>query len=380
MDYSSIVPVLRVLNRLYNNTPRHGESILGSMTTQPLPIALYAFTLFSHTNLADIELFPPLKEMEVEVLEYMKRLYGSGVGYVTAGATESNIIALYTARTLRGGRSNYVIAPDTVHVSVDKACIILGCRLLKIETRARPVDPGRVEDYVKKYDPFAIVITAGTTELGLVDPIREVGRIADEYNVFLHVDAAYGGLIIPFLYEKGLIAENTYFYKGVSSLAVDFHKFGSVPAPAGIILFSSRELMEASCFDNPYTLSGRNCGLLGTRNGGSLAGIWAVFKSLGLDYFREKALWAFNLATMIYERVNSIEGFEALKPATTILAFKHRLLPPEYILARLAERRLYLYKAPSVNGVRVVVMPHFSERLVDKLVSSLREISGVKIG
>jgi tyrosine decarboxylase/aspartate 1-decarboxylase len=370
-----VARLLRELHEIYSKTTRHEDSILGSMTTKPDPLAVYAFTIFSHTNLADLELFPSLKEMYKDVLDLAGRIYGSNLGYVTAGATESNLIALYVAREIHGSSSKTVLAPDTVHYSVEKACRFLACRLVKIPVGNKPLDPGLLAKYVREYSPFAVVVTAGTTELGLVDPIKEVAEIASTNNVYLHVDAAYGGLIIPFLYERGLVKKNVYFYKGVSSIAVDFHKFAGAPPPAGLILFSNEEYLNASCFEYSYTLSGKICGVLGTRPGGSLAGIWAVVKGMGLDYLRDKAVWAFNVARELFLSINSVEGFEAIEPETTIVAFRHKRLPSNVILDYLAEKGLLLYKAPSIGGLRVVIMPHFNKALIGRLLDSLRSIS-----
>ncbi|MGC9011873.1 aminotransferase class V-fold PLP-dependent enzyme [Thermogladius sp.] len=370
-----VAGLLRDLYVLSSKTPRHESSILGSMTTPPDPLALHAFSVFSHTNLADIELFPPLKDMYREVLEFAAALYGSGKGYVTAGATESNIVALFVARELHGKGSSVVLAPDTVHLSVEKGCRLLGCKLVKVPTGNKPVDPGLLEDYVRVHKPFAIVVTAGTTELGLVDPLREVAKIASEHGVYLHVDAAYGGLIVPFLYEKGLLRDNVYFYPGVSSIAVDFHKFAAVPPPAGLILFSSDEYLDKSCFEYSYTLSGRTCGILGTRPGGSLAGIWAVVKAVGVERLRERALWAYRVAADLYERISSLRGFEVVKPQTTIVAFRHRWVDSLALLGHLAERGLFVYKAPSIRGLRVVVMPHFNEHLIGRFLDALDEVA-----
>ena len=49
----------------------------------------------------------------------------------------------------------------------------------------------------------AIVAIAGTTELGLIDPIEEISKIAFDNNIYFHVDAAFGGFSIPFLKQRG---------------------------------------------------------------------------------------------------------------------------------------------------------------------------------
>ena len=63
------------------------------------------------------------------------------------------------------------------------------------------VNASEVEKLINK-NTVAIVGTAGTAELGAVDPIEELSKIALRHNVHLHVDAAFGGLVIPFLTNK----------------------------------------------------------------------------------------------------------------------------------------------------------------------------------
>jgi tyrosine decarboxylase/aspartate 1-decarboxylase len=261
--------ILHRLLEYYESTPRHNNGrILGSMTTLPHPFLVYAYNLFIHSNAGDPELFPGLKYMMEDVLKSLSSFYGSpcsGCGLVVSGGTESNILALHVARQTSKNREGIVVAPDTVHVSVKRGCSILGCRLELIPTSNGVLDPSTLEEYIRRYKPYAVVVTAGTTERGLIDPLEEVAEITAEYNVYLHIDAAYGGLLIPFLYKHGLVDENLVFYPGVSSISIDFHKNGLTPIPSGVMLFSREEYMDKACYDAEYTISEKYCGLLGTR-------------------------------------------------------------------------------------------------------------------
>lgn len=346
------------------------------MTTEPHPIAVYAHQLFIHTNYGDKTLFNTLKLFENEIFSFMSKLYGEmEYGLVTSGGTESNILALYVAKQLSSNRENIVIAPDTVHVSIDKACKLLGYKLVKIPTReAGPVDYHLVEEYTRRYKPFAIVVTAGTTERGVVDPIKQIADIAYDTRTFLHVDASYGGLIVPFLYKHGYLNVNTYFYNGVSSISVDFHKNGLAPIPAGTIMFSEKKARDVVCFKAPYTLQGEYCGLLGTRPGGSIAAIWAIIKYMGIEGYEELAMEMYKRAINLYDSLLSIPGIQAYKPQLPIVVFKHSIIKSEELLKRLMEKGIYLYRAPSLNALRVVVMPHVRDEHIEKLVQAIRDI------
>ena len=92
---------------------------------------------------------------------------------------------------------------------------------------------------------MAMVGIAGTTELGLVDDIPEISKIAKSYGVYLHVDAALGGFIIPFLNYKNNNQLNFDFKcKGVSSITIDPHKMGLAPVPSGGIIFRKKKYIE----------------------------------------------------------------------------------------------------------------------------------------
>ena len=95
--------------------------------------------------------------------------------------------------------------PESAHFSFTKICNLLNLKPIYagLDGSFR-VDFSSVEKCVSK-NTVAIVGTAGTAELGAVDPIEELSRIALEHNVWLHVDAAFGGLVIPFLKDDNTI-------------------------------------------------------------------------------------------------------------------------------------------------------------------------------
>lgn len=370
------IEVLRKLIERWRETPKHGDgSILGSMTTAPDPIAVFAYNLFIHTNLADPVIFKTLKLFEEEVFNGLRKIYGYfESGLVTAGGSESNFLAILSAYRSRNGREKVVLAPDTVHVSVDKACEVLSLRLIKIPTGNEPVDPAVVEDYVRKFNPLAVVITAGTTELGLIDPVEEVSKVAYDTQTYLHVDAAYGGLLIPFLHRRGYVNVDLRFYEGVSSITVDFHKNGLTPIPSSTLLFKRDVDRRNVFFLNEYSLGGYTYGILGTRPGGSVAAIWAVWSLYGEDGFEELAVNVMEKALYLYHRLREIKGLIVYKPSLPIVVFKHVEIDYIDLLEALMKRGFYLYKSPSLKALRIVVMPHVTKKHIDRFINALKEL------
>lgn len=365
--------LIREINELYEKTPRHIDGgILGSMTTWPHQIGVYAFMKFIHVNGNDPVLFPIVKECEEKLVRELGSLYNAEYGLYTSGGTESNILAVLAAIRATGNR--VVVAPSTVHKSIDKACILLNCKLVKIPTNPlKPVDPVLLEKYIREYNPSLVVVTAGTTETGVIDPVEEVAEIALKYNVYLHVDAAYGGLLIPFLNKHGLIKTSLRIGSGVTSISVDMHKNGVAPIPSSILFFSNSELLENTCFEMEYMPAGRSCGLLGTRPGGAVIASYYTWRAIGLNGYEENALRMMNYTKYLYEELSKIQDVEVYPYTLPIIVFKSKRYGLE-LYRILWSKGLYLYKAPSLNALRIVLMPHHKREHLDQLLNVLREL------
>jgi tyrosine decarboxylase/aspartate 1-decarboxylase len=116
----------------------------------------------------------------------------------------------------------------------------------------------------------------GTAELGAVDPVEKLSDIALTHDVYLHVDAALGGLMLPFMENASAF---DFCLKGVKSITVDPHKMGLATVPAGGILFRDNTYLEHIKTETPYLTEDAQYTFVGTRNGASVAATWAVFES-----------------------------------------------------------------------------------------------------
>ncbi len=142
-----------------------------------------------------------VRQMEREIISMLASLWGSenSSSFMTADGSESNITARYAARNFAKGKRGSVVLPSTTHPSFFK-----GCHLLGLEPIPVPVDDDyvadveRIENAVRK-DTITIVASCGTWPWGTIDPIQEIGAIAEENSLYFHVDAAVGGLLCPWL-------------------------------------------------------------------------------------------------------------------------------------------------------------------------------------
>jgi glutamate/tyrosine decarboxylase-like PLP-dependent enzyme len=196
---------------------------------------------------------PGAVEMEEETLRWMADLVGFPDGWggaLTAGGSVANLIGIVTARDahrLRSRDFERAVVYHTAHVHhcVDKALRIAGMgecvrRTVDMDERYR-MRPDALataidEDRRAGLSPWLVVASAGTTDVGAIDPLEEVGEIARERGLWYHVDAAYGGFfalcdeVAPKL--RGMALADT--------VVLDPHKGLNVPFGCGALLARSK--------------------------------------------------------------------------------------------------------------------------------------------
>lgn len=197
---------------------------------------------------------PGAVAMEQELLNWMKNIFGfpeDAVGNLTSGGSIANLIALTAARDrhqIKGERieKSVVYLSPQVHHCNTKALRIIGLediviRHLELDSLSRiiPGDLARKieQDKAAGLNPFLLIASAGTTDTGAVDPMKELGEICREHGLWNHIDAAYGGFFI--------LSEKCHkLFNGIEladSLVVDPHKALFLPFGLGAVLVKDRE-------------------------------------------------------------------------------------------------------------------------------------------
>lgn len=344
--------------------------ILGSMCTQPHPLALEAHGLFAETNLGDPGHFPGARRLEREVLEDVRvLLHGprAAAGRLLTGGTEANLFALYVAREKTGKRR--VVLPSHAHFSFEKAARLLGMSLDWV-----PVGPdGRADPEAMAAavgdDTALVVAVAGSTELGLVDPIPAVAGVARAAGVGLHVDAAYGGYILPFLPDPPRF---DFRVRGVTSVSLDPHKGGMSTIPAGILILRDGADWEHVAVETPYVSTDRQSQLLGTRPGSAAAATWAVHRGLGQAGFRRVVRASLDNTARLAAGLDAQGRRLAARPELTVVTFHAD--DPVALQAALEARGLRVNVVPRLSAIRVVVHPHVTRKAIDRLLAVLAEV------
>ena len=346
---------------------RRGEDleygrILSSMCTRPHPVGLEAEELFAGTNLGDPGLFPGTAGIERLLIGSLGELlhHPGACGYATSGGTESNIQVLRMARGLKGVKKANVVVPESAHFSFEKAC-----DLLSIEIRTVPLDGNlrmdaeAAESRVDK-NTACLVGIAGTTEYGVVDPVRALSDLAVDREIFLHVDAAFGGLVIPFL-ESPLPFD--FSLPGVSSISVDPHKMGMSPIPAGALLVRDEAMLSPLSVATPYLTVRNVYTLTGTRPGGPVAGAYAVLEYLGREGMRSIVRGCMANTARLIAGLETFGIPRAVTPDVNVATFACDGAPPGWQVSR--TRRGHL---------RIVCMPHVSRDQVEAFIAAMGEI------
>jgi tyrosine decarboxylase/aspartate 1-decarboxylase len=368
--------VLSNLKRLNEKDSKYADGkILCSMCTKPHPLAKKANILFSDANLGDPGLFPGTVQIEKEVISILSELLHSKsrCGFIVSGGTEANMLALYAAREKTKIQKPEVILPESAHFSFDKICRLLSLKqiIAKSDSQFR-VDPSSVEQLINK-NTIAVVANAGSSELGVIDPIEALSKISLKYAVFLHVDAAFGGLVIPFMDKHGSpLPDFDFKLEGVQSITVDPHKMGMSTIPAGGIIFRDIKILDYLRTQTPYLTEDHQYTFVGTRSGASVAATWASFESLGFEGFKKNVKQCMALTKRVSEGLENL-GFELLvEPTINIVAFKTK--QPRILVSRLRSNGWHVSYVPRLDCIRVVLMPHTRKNHVDFFLKYLKEL------
>ncbi|WP_253717457.1 pyridoxal-dependent decarboxylase [Sphingomonas sp. AP4-R1] len=193
--------------------------------------------------------------VEQQIVAWMREIFGfpsTADGLFLTGTSQANFVALLIARTrvcgsgvrtggVRAGDKLVAYASEGVHGCVPRAMEMAGIgsdNLRRVLTNERgQIDLAAlrrqiVRDEADGFRPFLIVGTAGTVNVGAVDDLAGLARIAAEHRIHFHIDGALGALGI-------LSDELAPLFDGIElcdSLAFDFHKWGQVPYDAGFLL------------------------------------------------------------------------------------------------------------------------------------------------
>jgi glutamate/tyrosine decarboxylase-like PLP-dependent enzyme len=342
----------------------------GQFNPTPLPIGVWADALSSmlNQNAGAWRNGPTSAMIEARCMRWLCDLLNYGpqsFGTLASGGSEANLIALKCARDAvdasikdRGVRTApgdlIIYASEQCHYSIDKSADILGLGregLRKIPTDdrfhisldalrdaiARDREAGRV--------PCCIVGVAGTTSMGVIDPLEPLAAIARENNCWYHVDAAYGG---PLAFSP----KHKHKLHGIEladSITFDPHKWMFVPFACGATLVrdGGRVLRDAFDMTPEYLSEDRGgadvefdffrYGQMGTRRFNSLK-LWMAFKFMGREGYAKTVERQSDLTNYLANQIDNLPDFERVGEVETAVCCFRFVPKADLDLDRLQQR------------------------------------------
>lgn len=297
-----------------------------------------AYHRFACENGLNPGAFKSLKKLETEVISATADILNGTdevCGVVTSGGTESCLMAVKTyrdmARDQRRVKKPEMIIPATAHVAWFKASEYFGVkiRLVPLKTDFTP-DLKKLKRMINR-NTVMILGSAPEYPHGTIDPIQEMGAIAQKKGIPLHVDACVGGFILPFMAMNGeSLPLWDYRVPGVTSISADIHKYGYAAKGASTITYRNLDYLRYQMFvyqDWPGGVFASSA-LLGTRPGGAYAAAWGVTQYFGKSGYCKLAKDTLEAVNKLKAGISSIAELEIIgSPQGPLFSF--RSIDPE---------------------------------------------------
>ena len=352
-----------------------------------------AYGLFMAENGLGPLAFPSLAQMEKDVISMaLGLLHGpeGATGAMTSGGTDSITMAIKTARDHARAngrpkdRANIVI-PRSGHLAFHKAALLMdiGIRSVPLKTDGSyEADP---EAMAAAIDEATIMMVGSAPNFphGIIDPIAELGKVAEDKDVWLHVDACVGGYFAPFARMNGVpVPDFDFAVPAVRSMSADLHKYGYCAKGASTVLFRSADLYRHM----PFTLSEwsgapmKTPTLAGTRPGGAISAAWAVMNVLGVSGYREKQGLVCQTRERIEAGVKAL-GFEVLgKPLLGLVAFRHPDADTLALYSAMRQRGWFTSFTVEPPSLHLMLSPKHAEVAEGYLADLAASLEAVKAG
>lgn len=289
---------------------------------------------------------PGAVRMENMCIRWMCDLIGYGEqagGNLTSGGSIANLTGLVVARDESGLKAKdferaVIYTTQQVHHCVIKAIKFAGLseaklRAIEMDERYR-MKPEKLKQQIEAdkeagLHPLVIFASAGTTDLGAVDPLEEIAEIAELYDLWFHVDAAYGGFFLLTNHGKMKL-------KGIEqadSVTIDPHKGLFLPYGSGALLVKDvQKLYDSQHMTANYlqdTLSARDelsPADLSPELSKHFRGLrmWLPLQLFGIAPFRAALEEKLELTRYFYREVQTIDGIEVgPEPELSVMFFRY---------------------------------------------------------
>ena len=330
---------------LFNGHPR----FWGYITSSPAPIGALGELLAAavNPNVGAWLLSPMASEIEAQTIRWIAEILGYSsdcAGLFVSGGNMANLVCFLVARQAKadwdvrktgmsGSRLRVYCSKET-HTWIQKAADISGLgtdaiRWIPTDDQFRidvTVLRAQIRSDIEAGDrPFLVVGTAGSVSTGAIDPLPELAAICSEFNVWFHVDGAYGGLAAVLPDAPDALAG----LREADSVAVDPHKWLYAPLEAGCALVRNpKQLRDAFAYHPPYYhfgIEAINYFDLGPQNsrGFRALKVWLALQQVGRDGYVQMLSDDIRLARELFHRIPRYPALQAFTQSLSITTFRY---------------------------------------------------------
>ena len=342
---------LMLNHSLFNGHPK----FMGYITSSPAPIGMFADFLAAavNQNVGAQILSPMATEIEKQTVKWLAQFIGLSDNYggiLVSGGNMANFTAFLAARTAKApkiikeeGFSNLskkliTYCSKTTHTWVEKAAILFGHGSKSIRwiltDHMHKMDNDLLEQEIKNdlkegHQPFMVVGTAGDVSTGIVDNLAAIANLCKKYNLWFHIDGAYGipAIVVPEL--KPLFDG----VKEADSIALDPHKWLYSPLEAGCTLvknpkhltdtFSSHpEYYNFSKSDEGHSQNYYEYGLQNSRGFRALK-VWMALQQVGRNGYMKMISEDIELSKLLFKLAEKHSELEAMTQNLSITTFRY---------------------------------------------------------
>ena len=348
--------ISRVTELLFNHSLFNGHpKFLGYITSSAAPIGALADLLAAsvNPNVGAHILSPMATEIEKQTIQWLAEFIGVSSNYggiLVSGGNMANFTAFLAARTAKApksikedGLSNtskklIVYCSKTTHTWIDKAVILFGIgtnsvRWIQTDSSNRMnneiLEKTIKKDLEKGCQPIMVIGTAGDVSTGVVDDLKVISTICKTYNLWFHIDGAYG---VP----AATIPKYKDLFEGISeadSIALDPHKWLYSPLEAGCTLvknpqhlidtYSSHpEYYNFSKNENEITQNFYEYGLQNSRGFRALK-VWLSLQQVGRSGYEKLLSEDIELSEMLFELAKQHPELEAVSQNLSITTLRY---------------------------------------------------------
>jgi len=336
--------------------------------------------------------FPSIVAIEQDLVRFAANLLNApvdAIGTVTVGGSESNFVAIKTAREFFQAKRGVdvtpeIVLPHTAHPSIEKAANFMGVTVRRVKSS---------QNYRADVDGMAALITENTMMIvgsappaayATVDPIPEINALAHKHDLWMHVDGCMGGYFLPFAEALGQDLPTFDFRNSnVMSMSADLHKFGFAPKGVSTVLFRDPGMhrFRNYVFDDWPFGHYETEGVAGSRPAFPMVAAWATIRKLGRSGFLDLTRRTIALRDRLVDGIRAIDGLDVIgEPAAAHLFLCSEKLDI-YALDEMLDAMGYATaRAVQPDSIQFWVNTIHDEDAIDALLADLRTASAKVAG